>query len=870
VQFPALMSPLRSGRTPRLPWWSLAFAFVLFSSPAGAQIPGLPPGTNLSPQQIQTLLGTRPDLVAQLQQRIAASGLTPDQIRARLKAAGYPEDLLDPYLGGGGADTTSVTPTATQLGGFSALGLLSAGADTLGRLDSLGFLSEPERLAIDSLRRRRADSLRADSLADSVAAKFGLKRFGIDVFRRVSTRFQALQAGPVDRSYRLGAGDLLVLIMTGEVESTLTLEVNREGFVLIPQVGQVYVANLTLGQLEDELYTRLGRVYSGVRRGPNPRTRFTVTVARLRNIQIYVVGDVVRPGAYQVSAAGTVLTGLYAAGGPTDNGSLREIQVRRGGTLVDSVDVYDYLLRGINRTDLHLESGDVIFVPVRGPLVAVTGRVVRPAVYEVKPGETLHDVIAAAGGLDAAAVAGRIQIHRVMPGTAEAGSQQRVVIDVATTAPPGELPAFPLAPGDSIRVFEVPPHVRGFVSVRGNVVLPGRVGFTEGMKLSDAVRLAGGPKADVYLPRILVSRLEPDSSRIQLHSAFADSTGKVIDDLVLQDGDDINVFSRSTFRTQTWITIVGAVRRSGRVTYREGITLRDAILLADGLAEDASLDSAEIARLPETRPTGALAQTVRVPLDSSYLPGPGAAPRPPGVGEVVLQPYDNVLIQRRPGWDLQRLVAITGQVEHPGRYALASKTERLSDLLGRAGGLTTEAYAGGIEFYRRAATAKVTPAPIDPRIPLQPLPPGFAARVGIDLSTVLKQPGFRDNIILASGDSIYIPEFNPLVQVQGTVNAPGPVAYTPGKNLDWYVQAAGGYGETGDRTRAFVTQPDGKREAVRRRFFFADDVPTPRPGAVITVPERKAPSAPSNTAAVLGVLASVMASLTTVIVVLKP
>ncbi|HYL29968.1 MAG TPA: SLBB domain-containing protein [Gemmatimonadales bacterium] len=855
---------------PRLLSWLVAVCLLLVSSRVAAQIPGLPPGAHPSPQEVQTLLETRPDLVAQLRQKIAESGLTPDQVRARLKAAGYPEDLLDAYIGG--ADTTAATPTATELGGFSALGLLSVGADTLGRLDTLGFLSGPERLLVDSLRRRRADSLRADSLGDTLEVRGGLKRFGIEVFRRASTRFQAFQPGPVDQNYRLGAGDLLVLILTGEVELTRTLEVNREGFVMIPQVGQVYAANLTLGQLEDQLYTRLGRVYSGVRRGPNPRTRFSITVARLRTIQVYVVGDVVRPGAYQMSAAGTVLTGLYAAGGPPDNGSLRHIEVRRGGTLLDSVDVYDYLLRGINRSDLHLESGDVIFVPVRGPLVAVTGRVVRPAIYEIKAGETLRDVIAAAGGLDATAVEGRIQIHRILPqGTGEAG-QQRVVIDVSSPGlAAGEIPAFPISPGDSVRVFEVPPHVSGFVTVRGNVVLPSRVGFTAGMKLSDAVRLAGGPKPDVYLGRILISRLQADSSRVQLHSAFADSTGRVTDDLALQDGDDIRVFSRSTFRTQPWVTIVGAVKRSGRVSYHDGLTLRDALLLADGLSQDAVLDSVEIARLPESRPTGALAQTIRVSLDSSYVFTQPGAERPAGIGhEIILQPYDNVLIMRRPGWDLQRLVAITGQVEHPGRYALTSKTERLSDLLGRAGGLTTEAYAGGIEFYRRAATAKVTPAPVDPRIPIQPLPPGFAARVGLDLPRVLKEPGFRDNIILASGDSIYIPEFNPLVQVQGTVNAPGPVAYTPGKNLDWYVQAAGGYGETGDRTRAFVTQPDGKREAVHRRFFFGDDVPTPNAGAVITVPERKAPPAPSNAGTVLGVLASVLASLTTVIVVLKP
>ena len=868
MQFPALMTPLRSGPTPRLPWWSLAFAFVLIASPAGAQIPGLPPGTNLTPQQIETLLATRPDLVAQLRQRIADSGLTPDQIRARLQAAGYPPDMLDPYLSGAADTTQTVSPTSGQRGAFSALGPLSVGADTLLGLDSTKALSEAQRKALQ----RHLDSLRADSLADTTGGTGALKRFGVDVFRRAGTEFQPVQTGPVDRNYRLGPGDVLVLIMTGDVEMTRTLEVNREGFVFLPQVGQIYVANLTLAQLEDQLYNRLGRVYSGVRRGAGARTQFSVTVARLRNIQVYVVGDVVRPGAYQISAIGTVLSGLYAAGGPSDNGSFRRIEVRRNGALIDSVDVYDYLLKGVTGANVALQPGDVIFVPARGPLVAVTGRVIRPAIYEIKPTETLRDVIAAAGGLDATAVEGRIQIHRILQRAAEqGGGPQRVVIDVAAAGlAPGEIPAFPLAPGDSVRVFEVPAHVRGFVSVRGNVLLPGRVGFTDGMKLSDAVRLAGGPKPDVYLERILVSRLQADSSRIQLHAAFADSTGRVVDDLTLQDGDDIHIFSRSTFRTQPWITIVGAVRRSGRVLYRDGITLRDAILLADGLAEDAVLDSVEIARLPEPRPTGALARTIRVSLDSSYLPAHAAAVSATAAGEIVLEPYDNVLIQRRPGWDLQRLVAITGQVEHPGRYSLTSKTERLSELIARAGGLTSEAYPGGIEFYRRAATARVSPAPIDPKTPIQPLPPGFAARVGIDLPRVLKEPDFRDNIILATGDSIFLPEFNPLVQVQGGVNAVGPVAYTPGENLDWYVQAAGGYAATGDRDRAFVTQPDGKREAVHRRFFFKDDVPTPGPGSVITVPERRGGQAPSNTTAVLGVLASVLASLTTVIVVLKP
>jgi len=860
------MPPTLPRRGPRLLPWALAGSLLVASSHLAAQIPGLPPGVKPTPEQAQQLLQSRPDLVAQLRQKIAESGLTPDQIRARLRAAGYPENMLDAYLSG--ADTTqTVTLTPGTLGAVSALGLLSREAvDSLQAIDSLRPLTPSEQA--------RADSMRADSLADSTLTK-GLKRFGVDVFRRATTRFLPVEAGPVDPNYRLGPGDVLVLILTGDVENAQSLEVTREGFIVIPQVGQVYAANLTLGQLEDQLYTRLGRVYSGVRRGPNPRTRFTVTVARLRNIQVYVAGDVVRPGAYQISAAGTALTALYSAGGPTDNGSLRRVDVRRGDKLVDSVDVYDYLLHGINRSDLRLQSGDVIFVPVRGPLVKISGRVVRPAVYELKPSETLRDALTDAGGFDANAVRGRIQISRIIPASERpATGRERVVIDLSgEELAAGGIPAFPMQAGDSVRVFEVDRRTRDFVTVRGNVNFEGRVGFTQGMKLADAIRLAGGPKPDVYLGQILISRVRADSSRVQLRSAFADSTGRVTDDLPLEEEDEIRVFARGTFHTQPYVTIVGAVRRSGRIPYRDGMTLRDAALLAEGLTPDAELDQAEIARLPEQRPTGALAQTLRVPLDSTYLfqenvaGGKTVGP----AGEQLLKPYDNVLILRRPGWDLQRLVAITGQVQHPGRYALTSKTERLSSLISRAGGLTTEAYPGGIQFYRRANPIRFTTGQeqADPNRSVEPLPAGFGERVGLNLAGVLKDSASQDNLILATGDSIYIPEYDPIVTVLGAVNSPGPVAFAPGKNLDWYVDAAGGYAQNGDRKRVYLTQPDGKKQGVKRRFFFSDDVPKPGPGAAIFVPARKSSGGGTNTAAVLGVLASVLASLTTVIVVLK-
>jgi polysaccharide biosynthesis/export protein len=357
----------------------------------------------------------------------------------------------------------------------------------------------------------------------------------------------------------------------------------------------------------------------------------------------------------------------------------------------------------------------------------------------------------------------------------------------------------------------------------------------------------------------------------------------VVSDLALQEEDEIRVFSRSAFLPTRYVSVVGAVRNPGRVPYREGMTMRDLVLLAGGVTEDADLREAEIARRDTSKDPGSLAETIRVPLDSAALVSGGTDGLPVspvaagagGIPDVKLQPYDNVLILRRAGWDLQRLVYLTGQVKHPGRYALNTKTERLGDLLKRAGGLTDQAYAGGIQFYRSYSTGHRPLDNLPPRMDQRPpgsrdtLPRGFVERVGIDLPRVLKDSKFRDNVILTAGDSINIPEFNPIVIVDGAVNSPGAVPFTPGKNLDWYVNAAGGYTQLGDTKHAYVTQPNGKREGVKRKAIFSDNVPKPQSGAVVFVPAKVGQEPPSNLTGVISVVAQVLTALATIIVVAR-
>src|SRR2546423_1503542 len=688
--------------------------------------------------QVQQALQQQPGLGDVVRNRIAQSGLTPEQVRARLSANGYPSTLLDPYLGAN-APVGAPPPGTQELAALQALGLPS--------------LSN-QMLAYDTGLVRSARTQPSEV-------------FGVDVFQRTTTQFLPLLAGPVPTDYKLGPGDNLVLILTGDVELTYSLPVTREGFVLIPQVGQVHVANLTLDQLRDVLYTRLGRVYSGVKRSANATTRFDVTVANVRANQVYVVGEVAQPGAYQISSLGTVFTALYAAGGVTERAKLRGVEVQRSGKPIATLDLYDYLLRGDTRADVRLETGDVVFVPIHLSRVHVNGAVLRPAIYETKAGETLADMIGAAGGFRPDAALERVKVERVLPPEAR-GPQTtaRVTIDV--------------------------------------------------------------PMANGVAPR------------------FA-----------LEDGDVVLVDSLAGASDQYTIAITGRVQQPGTYPWRPGMTLRQLMVLARGPRIGADLRDAEIARLPADRSKGQLASTVRVPLDSSYLAerdsskyiGPPGVAFPAGgtAAEVSLNPYDNVLIFRQPDFELQRTVTIAGEVMYPGTYALNAKDDRLAGLVQRAGGLTPRAYPEGIRFVRL----------VDSR-----------GRINIDLPKALRDHDSRDNVILQPGDSIRIPEYQPSVRVTGAVNSPGSVLYRKGANLEYYLSAAGGFSHNAEKGEVSVRFANGEVKTRRRSLLFGTS-PKPGPWSEVSVPA-KDPNAPhTDTVALFGAIAQILASTVAIIVIAK-
>lgn len=742
---------------------SLVSGFRLHASPLlaglGLLLAAAPTGltAQVTSSQVQQLLQQNPDLV---RQRIQQSGLSAEQIRAKLQQAGYSPTLLDAFLTGAPAPGAAAAQPTVSDEMLQALDALVPPAQPAQGITQLGL------------------EVGAQPPALAPAHPTGLQLFGAEVFRGRTTQFQPLLTGPVPSNYRIGPGDVMVLVITGDVEFVHELAVTREGFVVIPQVGQLYVNNLTLEELNGLLRTRLGRSYSGIRTGT---TKFDVTIARLRTNQVFAIGEVIQPGAYQLASVATALNALYAAGGPSDRGNFRQIEVRRNGQVVSTLDLYDYLLRGDTKNDVVLEQGDVVFVPVRGIRTSVTGAVIRPAIYEMTPGQTLKDLLEDAGGFPPGASLDRIAIHRMLPPAQRApGPMPRTVVDVK------------LAVGE-------------------------RAGRAEG---------ARDPLAGMVIPTV-----------------------------TLEDGDSVVVDSVTAPNRSLFVAIAGMVRKPGSFPWHEGMTVRELVTLARGPVVGADLREAELARLPATRDSGQLAETIRVPLDSSYLterdsagrylgaagmtfPAAGTAP------EVKLEPYDRVTIFQQPQFEFQRAVDITGEVKYPGSYSLTRKDERLSDLVKRAGGLLPTAYAQGARFYR----------PLDK-----------AGRINIELARVLERPGEAGDVILQPDDSVFVPEYIPTVRVEGAVNSPTSVLYQQGQGLSYYIANAGGYARNADKGRVSVRYANGSAR-VKSRFLFFGSSPAPGPGSVVSVPQARE-GVPFNMTEFLGSMAQILASTVAILVI---
>ena len=610
----------------------VALALSGIPAPASAQIP-------TSRAEAMRMIQEDPEGV---RARILASGLSDAEIRARLSAMGVDPTLLDAFM----ADApvgTPVTVTDEALGALQMIGIVEETADGL-QLVPLAEGMIPGR----------------GLLSDSVPNIFGL-----DVFRRATSQFQPLTYGPVTDEYRLGPGDSMVLVLTGEVEQLYELVVSRAGFVVIPNVGRIAVANLSMGELRTILRDRLARAYSGIDRGS---TSFDLTVTQLRTIQVHVAGEVEQAGAYQLASVATVMNALYAAGGPTELGNVRSVQVRRrtGGDVV--VDLYPYLTLGEVAQDVGLEQGDVVFVPHAERRVHVTGAVRRPAYYDLTAEEDLLAALRVAGGFAPQAGRERLTIHRVVrPSERGPGATTRRAVDLAL--PPSEdamsewylggveIPPVGLLDGDSIVVDSVATILESnHVIIAGMVAAPDTVPWHEGMTLRDLVLLARGPSIGADLREAEVTRLPSERSngtlaeriRVPLDSSYLSqrspdgryigAPGVTFDppgtapEFVLEPFDQVRILRQPDFQMPLSVMVTGEVPVPGEYTL---LTKEDRI---SGLVERAN------GLLPTAYPEGARLYRSQNDLGRIDIDLPLAMANPDGNQDLILQPGDSLHI----------------------------------------------------------------------------------------------------------------------------------------------------------------------------------------------------------------------------------
>jgi len=691
-----------------------------------------------------------------------------------------------------------------------------------------------------------------------------LKRFGSEVF--VNRDISAMARGgsgrdtpldvPLGPDYVVGPGDTLTINMWGGMTQSISRVVDRDGRILLPDAGSIDVAGLPLQRAESLIEGAVKKQYRDV--------QVTVTVSRLRSVRVYVVGDVQRPGGYDISSLATPLSALYAAGGPTSVGSLRVVRHYRGKQLIEDVDLYDFLLHGVRNGSARFESGDTLLVPPAGPQVAVSGAVKRPAIYEVKDGEsTLASVINDAGGFTAAASLGHITIERI-----DANRQRETVTLKIAGAESSQtdrdaIAAFQVKDGDRIRIAPILPYSQRAIYLEDHVVRPGRLPYTDGMRLSDVLHSYQDILPEPAVHGELVRLVPPD-----LHAETIDfNVPEVLignANFDLQPFDTIRILGRYEVDAPK-VTIQGEVLRPSTYPLSKGMTAAQLVRIAGGFKRDALLESADLTSygvMNGNRIIGSLA-TMRI--------GAAVAGTDPGA-DVPLKPGDILTIHQITGWnEIGESVTIEGQVRFPGTYGF-QEGERLSSVLRRAGGFRETAYPAGAvlvreqvreleqksreELIRQIETSSAA-ARLSPNLgssdsgaalkliqvqqdqvvsELKSKPPSGRQVVHItsDIDSWANTPV---DIELRRGDVLTIPKRPSFVLVTGQVYNVTALTFTPGKTAGWYLQHAGGTSDTANRKEIFVIRANGS--IIGRHSGGSAPLSTKLdPGDVVVVPQK--------------------------------
>ena len=683
-----------------------------------------------------------------------------------------------------------------------------------------------------------------------------LKPFGYDLFAGTPETFAPVTDIPVSPDYLLGPGDTLEILFYGKTNSAASLEINRDGSVNFPELGPVTLAGLTFAEAKGMLQTRIATQMIGV--------QASISLGELRSMQVFVLGEAFKPGAYTVSSLSTITHALFVSGGVNDIASLRAIQLKRAGNSIATLDLYDLLLKGDTGNDIRLQPSDVIYVPTVGELVSIDGDVLRPAIYELKAGETVADLVALAGGLKATASVDRARLDRLD------GNGFTTVVDINLNRPASQKIA--LEAGDHLQVDGISDRKKNIVTLAGHVDFPGDYAWQEGLRVSDLIGSVNKlpPLADLGFA-LIVRELSPvgniETLSVDLGSVLQTPKGPA--DIQLAARDQLVVFSSAepreaelkdliaTLKRQAGtgdlakvVSISGGARFGGEYPLTLNMTVGQLVKAAGGLDESAYVQSIEVNRVDLSNPSLASSRTLLVNLS-----GQG--------GDITLQPYDSVLIRAIPEYRGRNTITLEGEVVFPGEYVFA-RGESLTQLIERAGGFTDyadinaafftrealrKAEADNLQDLQKKMEQELAAEQLDTeagkldanalamqQAALEKLESAEAiGRLVIPLQAIMDQR--EDDIILASGDKLIIPQFRQEVTIIGEVQRSASHLFRRNLKLSDYIEMSGGMKRSADKRAVYLVKSSGEVVLPRSGLFkFNAKLDQIGPGDTIVVP----------------------------------
>lgn len=646
--------------------------------------------------------------------------------------------------------------------------------------------------------------------------------FGRNIFNNKQLTFEPDINIATPQDYRLGPGDEIIIDIWGASENTIRQEITPDGCINVNGLGVISLNGMNISDAKEYLKSELSRIYA------DEANQIQVTLGKTRSIKINVVGEVMVPGTYTLSAFASVFHALYSAGGITDLGSVRNICVARNGNTVATVDVYDYILKGKTDGNINLQEGDVVIVPTYDMIVKIDGRVKRPMKYEMKDNETVSNLLKYAGSFTNNAYKNSVRVIR----------QEGRLMSVATVEREN-YGSFKVMDGDVVTADSIINRFANKLEIIGAVYRPGIYEFCDEINtVKKLLTQADGLLGDAFTNRAVLYRERENLTSEVLPVDVKGIMDGTVPDVELRKNDRLYIPSIYDIKSIGDIYISGEIVKPGTYPYADNMTLEDLVITAGGLKDAASLVRVDVSRrMKDNKGTQAIdtvGQNFSFGLKDGFIVD--------GTPGFVLEPYDQVFVRKSPGYSVQKNVTVNGEVLYEGEYSLNFKNERLSSLIERAGGITAFGYAKGAKLTRVANEHEIKRMQNVIDMMRRELGESLANSlmleldsvftVGINLEEAISKPGSDADIVLREGDVISVPEMTSTVKINGAVMMPNTVTYKDGKNVRYYLNQAGGYSQSARKTKKFIIYMNGEVEKVKSRSKKVE------PGCEIIVPNK--------------------------------